>query len=120
MNVYYEDKIMNLKKIISSCAIIGVSLLGVNAANAACTIRGTVVQVATNGTGTNVYVSTTPAGAAVIPFVYYFSTTSPMITSVLAGSIGKAIYVTGNAGSCPTTGAYRKGGIISLPGIYVK
>lgn len=103
---------MNIKKIALSLALL--AMIGTTgAAQATCLFSGEVQQVyTTTGNSSYVYISA-PGSFVLQPYVYYFRTSDAGLTSALNSSVHKTIQIVGDAASCPTTGAYRYGGIVS-------
>lgn len=103
---------MNFKKLVLSFTLASAAVLGIGVAHAACTYYGPVEEVWTNGSTTYVYVSP-PSSHAVPPYVYYFATTDSEYADTISNSLHKNVYISGNAGACPTSGTYRYGGAVT-------
>ena len=104
---------MNFKKLTMLCSMSAISLIGIGAANAACTYSGKVTSSYQNASTTWAYV--VPANAIYSAYYYWFTTTDPDIAQSIHNAQGSGDYTTiyGNATSCPTTGTARYGGVLS-------
>ena len=107
---------MNFKKLVLSFTLASAAVLGTGVADAACITFGRVAQVYTNGVTTSVYLYSTNL-IALPSYVYFFSTNDPEIANVMNNSLHNIVYISGNAGFCPTSGPFRYGGVASF--IYV-
>jgi hypothetical protein len=80
---------------------------------AACDQLGKVVYAFTTGATCYVYIN---YNTALPTFYYYYTTSDPeIIAAVNAAQAGNLkVQIAGNAASCPASGTYRYGGVISV------
>ncbi len=105
---------MTFKKIASALILASATFLGTTGvAQASCTYQGQILQIYTNGSTTYVYVAPSFAGSPMPSYVGYFTTTDPEMMNALASGVTRGTYIVGNATSCPTSGTYRYGGVLS-------
>ena len=113
---------MNIVKKLSVTAVAGLLGLGaVGQANAVCSVTGKVVR-GYSSTAEVAYYYIAPLNTGLIAYNWYFQVPAAdpynmhMLATANAG--GHTVNVTGNAATCPATGTYRYGGIVSYLNVY--
>ena len=90
--------------------ILSVMLIAVaSSSQAACNVSGILKTLNYTTAGVTVYVGNSGAAS----YYYYFTTANTNYYHVLSGLLGKNVGINGSATSCPITGVYRPGGVIS-------
>lgn len=106
---------MNFKKLGLSFALASAAVLGAGAAQAVCTVNGTVFLIATEGTTTYAWVR--PDGVS--DHYNFFTTTDPEFANMINTSLQRHVNINGTIDNssfltCPTSGISRFGGVVNL------